>query len=66
MPVGAGTLAAMRFIAVGDPKRLFSFKLSDPSLRELNDIAESYLTMRLERGFYTLDLYKSLFLEEKS
>lgn len=62
MPVGAGTLAAMRFIAAGDPKRLFSFTLSERSLRELNDIAESYLTMRLERGFYTLDLYKSLFL----
>lgn len=62
MPVSAGTLAAMRFIAAGDPKRLFSFRLSEQSLRELNDITESYLSMRLERGFYTLDLYKSLFL----
>ena len=62
MPVGPGTLAAMRFIAAGDPKRLFSFQLSEASLRELNSITESYLTMRLERGFYTLDSYKSLFL----
>ena len=62
MPVSAGTLAAMRFIAAGDPKRLFSFRLSEQSLRELNDITESYLSIRLERGFYTLDLYKSLFL----
>lgn len=62
MPVSAGTLAAMRFIAAGDRKRLFSFRLSEQSLRELNDITESYLSMRLERGFYTLDLYKSLFL----
>ena len=62
MPVSAGTLAAMRFIAAGDPKRLFSFRLSEQSLRELNNITESYLSMRLERGFYTLDLYKSLFL----
>ena len=62
MPVSAGTLAAMRFIAEGDPKRLFSFRLSEQSLRELNDITESYLSMRLERGFFTLDLYKSLFI----
>lgn len=62
MPVSAGTLAAMRFIASGDPKRLFSFRLSEQSLQELNDITESYLSMRLERGFSTLDLYKSLFI----
>ena len=62
MPVSPGTLAAMRFIAAGDPKRLFSFQLSETSLRELNSITEGYLTMRLERGFYTLDSYKALLL----
>lgn len=62
MPLSAGTLAAMRFITEGDPKRLFSFRLSDRCLKELNDITESYLTMRFERGFYTLDIYKSLFI----
>ena len=65
MPVSAGSLAAMRYIAAADPKRLFSFTLSESALRELNDLTESYLTMRLERGFFTLDLYKSLFIEEK-
>lgn len=62
MPVSAGSLAAMRYIASADPKRLFSFSLSDGALHELNGLTESYLTMRLERGFFTLDLYKSLFL----
>lgn len=62
MPLTAGTLAAMRYIVSADPKRLFSFQLSDESLRELGDITESYLSTRLERGFHTLDLYKSLFL----
>lgn len=62
MPLSEGSLAAMRYIAAADPKRLFSFSLSDNALHELNGLTESYLTMRLERGFFTLDLYKSLFL----
>lgn len=62
MPVSEGSLAAMRYIASADPKRLFAFSLSDGALQELNGLTESYLTMRLERGFFTLDLYKSLFL----
>ena len=52
----------MRYIASADPKRLFAFTLSDGALQGLNGLTESYLTMRLERGFFTLDLYKSLFL----
>ena len=62
MPVSPGTLEAMRYIASADAKRLFSFTLSDAALTELNGLTESYLSMRLERGFFTLDLYKSLFL----
>lgn len=62
LPLSEGTLAAMRYIASADPKRLFSFALSDAALKELNELTESYLTMRLERGFFTLDLYKSLFI----
>lgn len=62
MPVSEGSLAAMRYIAAADPKRLFSFSLSDSALQELNGLTESYLTMRLEHGFFTLDLYKSLFI----
>lgn len=62
MPVSAGVLNAMRYICSADPKRLFSFLLSDASFAELNHLTESYLTMRLERGFSTLDFYKSLFL----
>lgn len=62
MPVSSGTLAAMRFLTEIDPRRLFSFQLSEQSLAELNGITESYLCTRLERGFYTLDFYKSLFI----
>lgn len=62
MPVSPGVLNAMRYICSADPKRLFSFRLSGESCTELSQITESYLTMRLERGFSALDFYKSLFL----
>ena len=62
MPVSPGVLNAMRYICAADPKRLFSFQLSDASYTELSQITESFLTMRLERGFSALDFYKSLFI----
>lgn len=58
MPVSPGTLAAMRHIAGGE--RPFSFRLGAESLRALSGLAETYLAMQLERGFSTLDFYKSL------
>ena len=60
LPVHAGTLAAMRYISNCDLKRLFSFQLGDQSLKELSDASETYLLAQLERGFFTLDFYKSL------
>ena len=60
MPISEGTLAAMRYITYCDAKKLFSFSLSEFALEQLAGIAESYLLTRLERGFSTLDLYKSL------
>ena len=56
-------LAALEHILHGDPKRLFSFRLEREDLRQLADAAESYLCTQLERGFSTLDYYKSLTLE---
>ena len=60
LPVHGGALAAMRFIESCDLKRLFSFRLGDEALKELSDAAETYLLTQLERGFFTLDFYKSL------
>lgn len=62
LPLGTGTLAAMRYLTTCEAKRLFSFQLSEEALRELSQITESYLSTQLERGFSTLDFYKSLFL----
>ena len=63
MPLTPAALAALRHIVLGDPKRLFSFQLDEKSLSQLGDAAEAYLMTRLERGFRTLDFYKSLTLE---
>lgn len=60
MPLTAPALSALRHVIWGDPKRLFSFQLDETSLRRLADAGEAYLMTRLERGFRTLDFYKSL------
>lgn len=56
-------LAALEHILHGDPKRLFSFRLEGEALKQLSGAAESYLCAQLERGFSTLDYYKSLTME---
>ncbi len=60
MPVTPGVLDAMRYICYCDPKRLFSFSAGTETLKELAHVTESYLSTQLERGFSTLDFYKSL------
>lgn len=60
MPITAGMLNAMRYIVFCDPKRLFSFELEARALRALSSVTEGYLCTQLERGFSTLDFYKSL------
>jgi len=60
LPVSAGTCHALRHVARCSLPKLFSFSLGEDSLHELAGICESYLLTQLERGFYTLDFYKSL------
>lgn len=60
MPLTPNALAAMRHIVCGDPRRLFSFSIDAPGLARLSDLCEAYLLTQLERGFRTLDFYKSL------
>lgn len=62
MPVSPGTRDAMRYVSSYDVSKVFSFTLGEESLREFAGIAEAYLLTQLERGFYTLDFYKSLLL----
>lgn len=62
MPVSESVLEAMRFIVYCDPKKLFSFEIGSESLEQLSSVTEAYLTTQLERGFSTLDFYKSLLI----
>lgn len=62
MPITAAILEAMRYITYCDGKKLFSFEISQDSLTQLSSITEAYLTTQLERGFSTLDFYKSLLI----
>ena len=62
MPVNPGILDAMRYIVYCDPKKLFAFSIGSENLEQLSGIAEAYLTTQLERGFSTLDFYKSLLI----
>lgn len=60
MPVTAGTLDAMRYICSSDQKKMLSFRTGGETVDALAQLSESYLTTQLERGFSTLDFYKSL------
>ena len=62
MPVSPGVLDAMRYICGCDSRKLFSFSASAETIETLSYVTESYLSTQLERGFATLDFYKSLLL----
>ncbi len=63
MPITPAALAAMRHVVYGDPKRLFSFAVDPEGMARMGDLTEAYLLTQLERGFRTLDFYKSLRIE---
>ncbi len=55
------TLAALRFTLSAPPARALSFDITDDSeLRIFERVSEDYLLHHLERGFSTLDFYRSL------
>jgi DNA repair protein RecO (recombination protein O) len=59
MPLSKNALTAMRYVVYSDPKRLFSFALEPEGLSQMADVCEAFLMTQLERGFRTLDFYKS-------
>ena len=50
MPLCPDSLAALRHIVYGDPKRLYSFQLTGPALERLSAAAEAFAAAQLERG----------------
>ena len=63
MPLTEAALTALRHFIWGDPKRLFSVNIDQTSLKQLGQASEAYLMTQLERGFRTLDFYKSILME---
>ena len=60
LPLTAGGLAALRHILSVEPRRLYSFTLEPGALAALDHAGEAFISAQLERGFRTLDYYKSL------
>lgn len=60
LEVSEGTLSAMRYVVSADPKRVFSFRLSEPELTEFAVVCEAYALYELDRAFGSLDYYKKL------
>ena len=54
-------LAALRYIASAQDSRIFSFDVKDEEeLNELSKATETYILNHLERGFESLEFYKSV------
>lgn len=65
MPLTPAAVQALRHFIWGDPKKLFSVSMDRDSLRKLGEASEAYLMTQLERGFHTLDFYKSIKMENE-
>lgn len=63
LPISASVLDAMRYIVSCDARRILSFSIPADSLQNLSQVTETYLATQLERGFSTLDFYKSLLIQ---
>ena len=53
-------LSAVRHIVLTDFSRLFNFRVSEGTLQSLAELAEQYMLTHLERGFGTLEFYKTI------
>lgn len=60
LPLCSSALAALRHVLYGESKRLYSFRLDKPALNQLDHVSEAFIAAQLERGFRTLDYYKSI------
>ena len=59
-PLSPGVLAAMRHSIYAEPKKIFSFSLSEPGLLSLREISEAFLLCQVEKTFPALEFYRSV------
>ena len=61
IPVSMSALTAARYVICARPERLLAFELKDAAdLADFSRLGENYLQNHLERGFDTLDFYKTV------
>lgn len=60
LPLTKGGVAALRHVLYCAPKRLYAFQVEPSTLRLLSHASEAFIAAQLERGFRTLDYYKSI------
>lgn len=60
IPCPKNVITAIRFICLTEPKKIFSFALSEDSLALLSQISEKYLLSRIQKKLPTLEFYKGI------
>ena len=58
--LSVGAVRAMRYIIVSDPKKIFSFHISESALKQLYDCSENYIISMFEYRPKTLQYYDSI------
>ena len=53
-------VAAMRYIITSEPKKAFSFRLTDKAAEDFAALTESFVRLHVEHKLSTLDFYKQL------
>ena len=59
-PCPKNVITAIRFICLTEPKKIFSFSLSEENLNLLCDISEKYMMSRIQKNLPTLAFYKGI------
>lgn len=60
IPCPKNVITAIRFICLTEPKKIFSFSLSEENIILLTEICEKYLVSRIQKNLPTLTFYKGL------
>ncbi|MDD6488536.1 MAG: DNA repair protein RecO [Clostridia bacterium] len=60
MALSRGAITALRYSIYAEPKKIFSFSISDVSLMQFADCAETFLLKTIDHHFNSLDFYKQV------
>lgn len=60
MALSRGAITAMRYSIYAEPKKIFSFIISNVSLMQFADCAETFLLKTIDHHFNSLDFYKQV------